>query len=567
MTTKPPNYYSARAKALSEQYQALSSEMVHGGWAKGNLPESPGFACDIGAGSGRDANWLAEKGWDVIAVEPSQGMREVAIPKSHPNVTWLDDSLPELVRLRALGHRFELVLLSAVWMHVPPGQRERAFRILTELLKPGGTLVITLRHGSDEQENRERGFHPVSAAELAVFAQRRAVVMKDPVRQPDQTRAHVEWETVVFSIPDDGTGSLPLLRHIIVNDNKSASYKLGLLRVFTRIAESAPGVVMRRSDGWVDIPLGIVGLYWLKQYKPLLINHQLRERPESGQGYGFAKDAFWKLAQVSPYDLRVGGHLAADRAAIVTQAIRDACANITTMPARYITWPGRADPVFEFERRGFRFQPQPLVVSPEYLARFGVFRIPAAIWQTLGQYACWLEPAILREWAALHGQWNVSDPRAGDQQVFAWEEGRRDTSLAAGRLLDLRQQGVDVPCVWSARHVREANRLHIDHCFPWSRWFNNDLWNLLPARSDINLAKGDKLPSAQALSSAHERILDWWNHAWLGSPHRERFLLEATVSLPTLVEQPAPADIYQAMLHQRARLKADQQLAEWTFAR
>tara|TARA_R110002110_G_C13467873_1_gene719514 strand:- start:1007 stop:1159 length:153 start_codon:yes stop_codon:yes gene_type:complete len=43
------------------------------------------------------------------------------------------------------------------------------------------------------------------------------------------------------------------------------------------------------------------------------------------------------------------------------------------------------------------------------------------------------------------------------------------------------------------------------------------------------------------------------------------FLLEAAVSLPTLVEQPAPADIYRAMLHQRARLKADQQLAEWTF--
>ncbi len=560
-------FYDTNAARLTETYRSLSPSQINSHWIELIQVTTPGFACDIGAGSGRDGNWLAEKGWDVIAVEPSRGMRELAIPKSHPNVTWLDDSLPELSRLRALGHRFDLVLLSAVWMHVPPGQRERAFRILTELLKPGGTLVITLRHGSDEQENRERGFHPVSAAELAVFAQRRAVVMKDPVRQPDQTRAHVEWETVVFTIPDDGTGSLPLLRHIIVNDNKSASYKLGLLRVLTRIAESAPGVVMRRSDDWVEIPLGIVGLYWLKQYKPLLVDYQLRERPESDQGYGFAREAFWKLAQISPYDLRVGGHLAADHAAIVTQAIRDACANITTMPTRYITWPGRADPVFEFERRGFRFQPQPLVISAEYLARFGVFRIPAAIWQTLGQYACWLEPAILREWAALHSQWNVSDPRAGDQQVFAWEEGRRDTSLAAGRLLDLRQQGVDVPCVWSDTRVREANRLHIDHCFPWSRWFNNDLWNLLPARSDVNLAKGDKLPSALALSSAHGRILDWWDRAWLGSPYRERFLLEAAVSLPTLVEEPAPADIYQAMLHQRARLKADQQLAEWTFGR
>ena len=90
----------------------------------------------------------------MIAVEPSAGMREQAFPGSHPNVTWLDDSLPELRRLRAMGHRFDLILVSAVWMHLPQSARERAFRILSELLRPGGHLVITLRHGSDEEENR-----------------------------------------------------------------------------------------------------------------------------------------------------------------------------------------------------------------------------------------------------------------------------------------------------------------------------------------------------------------------------------------------------------------------------
>lgn len=220
MTTH--EYYNRNAAALVDTYRSVAPADVNALWAEQGDVNSPGFACDIGAGSGRDASWLAAKGWGVIAVEPSSGMREQAMPKSHPSVTWLDDSLPELSRLRVLGHRFDLVLLSAVWQHVPPGQRERAFRILTELLKPGGTLVITLRHGSDEQENRERGFHPVSAAELTVFAQRRAVVMCDPVTQPDQTRAHVQWEAAVFTIPDDGTCSLPLQRHIIGNDNKSA---------------------------------------------------------------------------------------------------------------------------------------------------------------------------------------------------------------------------------------------------------------------------------------------------------------------------------------------------------
>ncbi|MFD1958220.1 hypothetical protein ACFSHP_01985 [Novosphingobium panipatense] len=33
------------------------------------------LALDIGAGSGRDAAWLVAKGYEVVAVEPSAGMR------------------------------------------------------------------------------------------------------------------------------------------------------------------------------------------------------------------------------------------------------------------------------------------------------------------------------------------------------------------------------------------------------------------------------------------------------------------------------------------------------------
>jgi len=189
------SFYDEHAEVLTAQYQATEVAAVHGHWLD-QLGDTPGYACDIGAGSGRDANWLAARGWDVIAVEPSQGLRERAMPGSHPGVTWLDDSLPELGHLRALERRFNLVLLSAVWQHLPPGEREEAFRALTELLSPGGTLLITLRHGSDEQENQRRGFYPVSAAEIEVFAQRHAITMHAPVRMTDQQRAHIQWETV-----------------------------------------------------------------------------------------------------------------------------------------------------------------------------------------------------------------------------------------------------------------------------------------------------------------------------------------------------------------------------------
>jgi len=53
--------------------------------------------------------------------------------------------------------------------------------------------------------------------------------------------------------------------------------------------------------------------------------------------------------------------------------------------------------------------------------------------------------------------------------------------------------------------------------------------------------------------------------AYATTEWRERFRLEAVTSLPGLSDSPALDDIYQAMRHQRARLKSDQQLAEWSL--
>ena len=189
------NYYSDNAPILASKYNSLNPESLHASWSR-FIPDDPGIALDIGAGSGRDANWLAEKGWDVIAVEPCKKFWELAKTNSHANVIWQDDELPELKSLRTAGHRFNLILLSAVWMHVLPNKRERAFRIISELLAPGGILVFTLRHGNDERENLERGFQPVSSGELETFAKQRALAQVFYTGSEDHLdRSDIRWET------------------------------------------------------------------------------------------------------------------------------------------------------------------------------------------------------------------------------------------------------------------------------------------------------------------------------------------------------------------------------------
>ncbi len=568
------NYYSANAPTLTSRYNSLDPESLHASWSH-FIPDDPGIALDIGAGSGRDANWLAEKGWDVVAVEPCKELRQQAQQISHPNVNWLDDQLPQLRKLRSVGYQFKLILLSAVWMHVTPSSRARAFRVISELLSPGGILVFTLRHGNNKQENLERGFHDVSSDELKQLAKLRALAkLKYRGFDDHLKRSHVRWELLVFQLPDDGTGSLPLLRHIIVNDDKTATYKLGLLRALIRIAEGAPGMVTKRTDDVVEIPFGLVGLYWLKLYMPLVLQYKLVQIPGQNltnqTGLGFAKpEHFYQLKdRISPFDLRIGSTFDEENSRIVIGAIKDSCDNIRKMPVKHTIYPGKdklpENQVFSFEKTSSRTDNKgSWQINKENLSNFGNFMIPTELWDCMGQYACWLEPATINEWVKqMQGYQTLYDDSVY-YKALQWDEGRRDTQQVRNRVQKLQQSGEKIHCVWTDKMLRE-NHYAVDHCFPWSRWYNNDLWNLMPASIRANGQKSEKLPSALLMHDSRDRITDWWNSAYKDNSMEEQFLIEAQAALPLVSDSTSDlAIIFEAVMHQRARLKANQQLVEW----
>ncbi len=112
------------------------------------LPKPPGPVLDIGAGSGAHAVAFEAKGYRVVAVEPSAGMRAQALTLfPDMDAEWIDDRLPDLSAVRARDERFPFILINAVWMHVPPADRARAVAAVAELLTPGGIVSIALRQG------------------------------------------------------------------------------------------------------------------------------------------------------------------------------------------------------------------------------------------------------------------------------------------------------------------------------------------------------------------------------------------------------------------------------------
>ena len=61
--------------------------------------------------------------------------------------------------------------------------------------------------------------YPVSLDEVDRLARNRGFSVEKVHQAADQQgRAEVSWTCVALRLPDDGTGALPLLRHVILND-------------------------------------------------------------------------------------------------------------------------------------------------------------------------------------------------------------------------------------------------------------------------------------------------------------------------------------------------------------
>jgi SAM-dependent methyltransferase len=191
--------YADAAAELIARYESVSfaqkfASVLH------LVPPAPARVLDVGAGTGVDAAWFAALGHRVVAVEPTDELREAGM-RLHASapIRWIKDALPDLRALAGSTERFDFVLLSAVWMHLDAPQRRTAMRNLRTLLADGGRLVLSLRHGPVPGGRR---MFDVSAEETIALAQAcglRAIVnVSAPSVQPENRRAGVTWTVLGF---------------------------------------------------------------------------------------------------------------------------------------------------------------------------------------------------------------------------------------------------------------------------------------------------------------------------------------------------------------------------------
>jgi SAM-dependent methyltransferase len=190
--------YEQKAQNYAEAYRSLKSPDVLPYFtdrlAKVSKPESF-MVLDLACGSGRDAAYMAEMGFTVIAVDGSKEMlSEAHRCNGHPSVEYMQDIGPEFNALIRRGQKFDVILISSFLFHLDKAERKQFYRTLSMLAAEDCYLHILLRYGPCSDD---RVMFDVPVKELEDFAGQYGFKFSQNAPTKDKlNRSDVFWRAV-----------------------------------------------------------------------------------------------------------------------------------------------------------------------------------------------------------------------------------------------------------------------------------------------------------------------------------------------------------------------------------
>jgi SAM-dependent methyltransferase len=99
-----------------------------------------GRALDLACGEGRNAVWLAERGWDVTGVDFSKVGLDKARRLAEARGVSVQWNFADVTEYSPAPESFDLVIV--MYLHLPEGPRRAAFRHAAAGVATGGTLLV-----------------------------------------------------------------------------------------------------------------------------------------------------------------------------------------------------------------------------------------------------------------------------------------------------------------------------------------------------------------------------------------------------------------------------------------
>lgn len=548
------NSYETQANEFCARYAAADVAALHALLLRYLRPGSR--VLEIGCGVGREAVFLAENGFSVVATDASAAMLAAARrlwPAFReyspgcgsvypPDACLLQAAFPLAPDEPLLREKFDAVMALAVLMHLPDQELfEFAYQV-RQLLQPGGTVLVSVSEGhdvgGDKRDAHGRLFCERPAAEIALLFERLGFqLLASEAGSDGLGRSGIRWTTLVLRLgATSGTRPVDQIETIINRDRKTATYKLALLRALCDIAQNSAHHVQWHGQDRVSVPLGLVAERWLYYYWPLVeaditqIRGQGKKKAEVFRGA--MRDLISGFRPVGGLDAfhtaYRNNQLTPDQRRLADSALNKLAGAIVDGP---VTFAGGAlageDSFFSHDGRKVA---RGKCVSPQgVLDSLGRIHMQAAVWRELCLVGHWIGEAILLRWAELtHTFTRQAVPLAVIlEKLLVRPETERDVLL----MKQLYASFERLECVWTGRALRATGTegkagFAVDHIIPFTLWHNNDLWNLVPADPKVNAQKSDRIVTRDALRASNERIVRYWQEA----RRREAFRFDCEVS-------------------------------------
>jgi SAM-dependent methyltransferase/SOS-response transcriptional repressor LexA len=525
LDTKTSSYYSQNAGRLVGLYASVFpffEERLITAFAKAHK------ILDVGCGTGRDLAWLLRKGKDAYGVDPSKEMLTAAntsLAKQglSGQGRLFEGALPDLNLFNEA--EFDGVLCSAVLMHLPEEKIFDAVYTLRRILRPGGTLLVSVpsvRNDVDPITRRDpdgRLFAELPPPKLQLLFERVGFAVRESTTVSDSLgRAGIEWCVTEFTRLDESSERpLHLVESILNRDKKDATYKLALFRALAEIAQTQNHLAAYTPEGKVKIPVLSIADKWMLYYWPIF-ESEVFICQRTGEVRGAANGvAIRRPLEALIERFRTSGGMSGFHAALSSgkltndverlwQSARAQFMQTIKMPVKHA---GGGDfDVFQYDRNDKSVC------------------MDANLWRELCLTGSWIQDATVLRWAELTELLSKGAIKASQviDCLLAIPDPARNVNDARGYFNKLAER----VCVWSERTLG-SDRFDVDHAMPFSLWRNNELWNLFPAAPSINSEKSDRLPTYRLLNHRRDAIIGCWRG--LEGALGERFRREAQTLL------------------------------------
>lgn len=152
---------------------------------------APGSVLDVACGEGRNAIWLAERGWRATGVDFSTvalGKARRMAEQRGVHVEWIEADLREWQPTRT----YDLVI--AMYLHLPAKPRQATFAAAARGVGPGGTILIV----GHDRENLTAGIGGPQDEDVLFAAEDVVSILESvggfTVRRAAQVRRPVETD-------------------------------------------------------------------------------------------------------------------------------------------------------------------------------------------------------------------------------------------------------------------------------------------------------------------------------------------------------------------------------------